>query len=37
VREGAAAGLAVEESLIFNPNHALVDGLPADVLGQLAR
>ncbi len=37
VREGAAAGLAIEESLLFNPNQALVDRLPADVLGQLAR
>jgi thioredoxin reductase len=37
VREGAAAGLAVEDSLLFNPNQALVDGLPADVLGQLTR
>jgi 2,4-dienoyl-CoA reductase-like NADH-dependent reductase (Old Yellow Enzyme family)/thioredoxin reductase len=37
VREGAAAGLAIEENLLFNPNHALLDELPADVLGQLAR
>ncbi len=37
VREGAAAGLAIEENLLFNPNHALLDGLPADVLGQLSR
>ena len=37
VREGAAAGLAIEENLLFNPNHALIDGLPADVLGQLTR
>jgi thioredoxin reductase len=37
VREGAAAGLLIEESLLFNPNHALIDGLPVDVLGQLVR
>jgi NADPH-dependent 2,4-dienoyl-CoA reductase/sulfur reductase-like enzyme len=37
VREGAAAGLAIEEDLLFNPNHALIDELPADVLGQLTR
>jgi 2,4-dienoyl-CoA reductase-like NADH-dependent reductase (Old Yellow Enzyme family)/thioredoxin reductase len=37
VREGAAAGLAIEQHLLFNPNHALLDGLPADVLGQLTR
>jgi 2,4-dienoyl-CoA reductase-like NADH-dependent reductase (Old Yellow Enzyme family)/thioredoxin reductase len=37
VREGAAAGLAIEENLLFNPNHALIDALPADVLGQLTR
>jgi NADPH-dependent 2,4-dienoyl-CoA reductase/sulfur reductase-like enzyme len=37
VREGAAAGLAIEENLLFNPNHALIDELPADVLGQLTR
>ena len=37
VREGAAAGLAIEEHLLFNPNHALIDELPADVRGQLLR
>ena len=37
VREGAAAGLAIEENLLFNPNHALIDELPVDVLGQLTR
>jgi 2,4-dienoyl-CoA reductase-like NADH-dependent reductase (Old Yellow Enzyme family)/thioredoxin reductase len=37
VREGAAAGLAIEENLLFNPNQALIDALPADVLGQLTR
>jgi NADPH-dependent 2,4-dienoyl-CoA reductase/sulfur reductase-like enzyme len=35
VREGATAGLAIEENLLFNPNQALIDALPADVLGQL--
>ena len=37
VREGSAFGLAVDEHLLFNPNHAILDGLPMDVLGQLTR
>ncbi len=37
VREGSAFGLAVDEHLLFNPNGAIVDDLPADVLGQLTR
>ena len=37
VKEGAAFGLAVDEQLLFNPNGAIVDNLPIDVLGQLKR
>lgn len=37
VREGSAFGLAVDAHLLFNPNGAIVDGLPIDVLGQLTR
>lgn len=37
VREGAAAGMAIEEHALFNPNHALMDGTPIDVVGQLTR
>ena len=37
VREGAAFGLAVDEQLLFNPNGAIVNDLPIDVLGQLTR
>ena len=37
VKEGSAFGLAVDEHLLFNPNHAIIDALPADVLGQLTR
>ncbi len=37
VREGALAGMAVEEHALFNPNHALMDGAPIDVVGQLTR
>ncbi len=37
VREGAAFGLAVDSSLILNPNGAIADGLPIDVLAQLTR
>ncbi len=37
VREGSAFGLAVDEHLLFNPNHAILDDLPMDVLGQLTR
>jgi 2,4-dienoyl-CoA reductase-like NADH-dependent reductase (Old Yellow Enzyme family)/thioredoxin reductase len=37
VKEGSAFGLAVDEQMLFNPNHAIVDDLPMDVLGQLTR
>jgi hypothetical protein len=37
VREGSAFGLAVDEHLLFNPNGAILDDLPADVLAQLTR
>jgi 2,4-dienoyl-CoA reductase-like NADH-dependent reductase (Old Yellow Enzyme family)/thioredoxin reductase len=37
VREGAAAAMTLEDSLVFNPNGAIVDGLALDLAGQLAR
>ena len=37
VKEGSAFGLAVDEHLLFNPNHAILNELPMDVLGQLTR
>jgi hypothetical protein len=37
VKEGSAFGLAVDEHMLFNPNHAILDELPMDVLGQLTR
>jgi hypothetical protein len=37
VKEGSAFGLAVDEHLLFNPNHAILNQLPIDVLGQLTR
>jgi NADPH-dependent 2,4-dienoyl-CoA reductase/sulfur reductase-like enzyme len=37
VKEGSAVGLAVDEHLLFNPNHAILNQLPLDVLGQLTR
>jgi thioredoxin reductase len=37
VREGSAFGLAVDESLLFNSNGAILNDLPIDVLGQLTR
>ncbi|HEX8940868.1 MAG TPA: FAD-dependent oxidoreductase [Candidatus Limnocylindrales bacterium] len=37
VKEGVAFGLAVDEQLLFNPNGAIADDLPRDVLGQLTR
>jgi hypothetical protein len=37
VKEGAGIGLAVDEHLLFNPSHAIVNDLPLDVLGQLTR
>jgi hypothetical protein len=37
VREGATAGLTLEEQVLFNPNGALIDQLPIDVRAQLRR
>ncbi len=37
VREGSAFGLALDERMLFNPNHAIINELPIDVLGQLTR
>jgi len=37
VKEGSAFGLAVDEHLLFNSNHAILDQVPIDVLGQLTR
>ena len=37
VKEGASAGLTLDERCFFNPNDALIDGLPVDVAGQLER
>lgn len=37
VMEGATFGLKLEESVLMNPNHSVVDDLPADVRGQLLR
>jgi hypothetical protein len=37
VKEGSAFGLAVDEHLLFNPNGAIVNDLPVDVLAQLTR
>jgi hypothetical protein len=37
VKEGSAFGLALDENMLFNPNHAIVNELPIDVLGQLTR
>jgi len=37
VKEGSAFGLAVDEHLLFNPNGAILNDLPADVLAQLTR
>jgi NADPH-dependent 2,4-dienoyl-CoA reductase/sulfur reductase-like enzyme len=37
VKEGSDFGLAVDEHLLFNPNHAILSELPMDVLGQLSR
>ncbi|WP_394958909.1 hypothetical protein [Candidatus Allofournierella merdavium] len=37
VMEGATFGLKLEESVLMNPNHSVVDDLPADVRGQLMR
>ena len=37
VKEGSDFGLAVDEHLLFNPNHAILNELPIDVLAQLTR
>jgi len=37
VREGAAFGLNLDEEMLFNSNHVMVNELPVDVLGQLKR
>ena len=37
VKEGSAFGLAVDEHMLFNPNHAVLNDLPIDVLAQLQR
>ena len=37
VKEGSAFGLAVDEHVLFNPNGAIVNELPIDVLAQLTR
>jgi 2,4-dienoyl-CoA reductase-like NADH-dependent reductase (Old Yellow Enzyme family)/thioredoxin reductase len=37
VKEGSAFGLAVDEHLLFNSNHAILNELPMDVFGQLTR
>lgn len=37
VMEGATFGLRLEETVMMNPNHSVIDALPADVRGQLAR
>jgi hypothetical protein len=37
VKEGSAFGLAVDQNLLFNPNGAILDELPMDVLAQLTR
>ena len=36
-RKGSDFGLAVDEHLLFNPNHAILNELPIDVLAQLTR
>jgi hypothetical protein len=37
VKEGSAFGLAVDEHVLFNPNGAILNELPLDVLAQLTR
>jgi hypothetical protein len=37
VKEGAGVGLEVDEHLLFNPNGAILNDLPLDVLAQLTR
>lgn len=36
VMEGATFGLKLEESVLMNPNHSVINDLPADVLGQIS-
>jgi thioredoxin reductase len=36
VKEGSAFGLALDEHMLFNPNHAIVNDLPLEVLDQLS-
>ena len=37
VKEGSAFGHEVDENLLFNPNGAILNDLPLDVLAQLTR
>ncbi len=37
VREGATAGLVLDEHVFINPNNVCVDKIPIDVAGQLIR
>ena len=37
VFEGASFGLKLEEKLLMNSNHSVMDKLPIDVFGQLTR
>jgi hypothetical protein len=37
VKEGSAFGLVVDEQMLFNPNGAILNELPPDVLAQLTR
>jgi len=37
VKEGSGFGLAVDEHRLFNPNGAILEGAPLDVLAQLTR
>jgi len=37
VKEGSAFGLALDEHLLFNPNHAVMNEIPLDVMSQLTR
>lgn len=37
VKEGSAFGYEVDENLLFNPNGAILNDLPLDVLAQLTR
>jgi hypothetical protein len=35
VKEGACLGLSLDEQVLFNPNHAVLNDLPLDVRVQL--